>query len=51
LSDPEFRERMRTLDATERNWGFSASAIVVLPASTSSVVDRRSTRSASRRSH
>jgi hypothetical protein len=44
LSDPEFRERMRTPDATESNWGFSASALVVLLASTSSVFDCHLTR-------
>jgi hypothetical protein len=30
LSDPELRERMRTLDTTERKWGFGASGFVLV---------------------
>ncbi len=30
LSDPELRERMRTLDSTERKWGFGASGFVLV---------------------
>lgn len=30
LSDPELRERMRTLDPTERKWGFGASGFVLV---------------------
>jgi hypothetical protein len=32
LTDPELGQRMRTLDSTERKWGFAASALVLLPA-------------------
>ena len=32
LSDPELRERMRTLDTLERKWGFGAAALVLVPA-------------------
>ena len=32
LSDPELGERMRTLDLTERKWGWGAAALVLFPA-------------------